>query len=76
MATEDKYDQVRQLINSGKGKGYLLYDGAGEVLPAEATGVDEVDDLLATFGNAGMEVIEGEPKLGEETLDFEKKVED
>jgi len=76
LATEDKYDQVRQLINSGKGKGYLLYDGAGEVLPAEATGVDEVDDLLATFGNAGMEVIEGEPKLGEETLDFEKKVED
>ena len=76
MAIEDKYDQVRQLINSGKGKGYLLYEGVGEVLPSEATGVDEVDDLLATFGNAGMEVIEGEPKLGEETLDFEKKVED
>jgi RNA polymerase primary sigma factor len=76
LASEDKYDQVRQLINSGKGKGYLLYDGAGELPPAEATGVDEVDDLLATFGNAGMEVIEGEPKLGEETLDFEKKVED
>ena len=76
LAIEDKYDQVRQLISNGKGKGYLLYDDVAELIPAEATGVDEVDDLLATFGSAGMEVVEGEPKPGEEKLDFDKKVED
>ena len=26
MSIEEKYDEVRQLINVGKEKGYLLYD--------------------------------------------------
>ena len=37
MSIEDKYDEVRQLINIGKEKGYLLYDEVNELLPAENT---------------------------------------
>ena len=35
MSIEEKYDAVRQLINIGKEKGYLLYDEVNEILPTE-----------------------------------------
>ena len=34
MSIEEKYDEVRQLINIGKEKGYLLYDEVNELLGA------------------------------------------
>ena len=37
LSIEDKYDEVRQLINIGKEKGYLLYDEVNELLPSEIT---------------------------------------
>ncbi len=56
MSIEDKYDEVRQLINIGKEKGYLLYDEVNELLPSEITSSEELDDLFNTFGSAGIEV--------------------
>ena len=53
MSIEEKYDEVRQLINIGKEKGYLLYDEVNELLPSEITSSDELDDLFNTFGSAG-----------------------
>src|SRR5881394_4102128 len=41
MSIEEKYDEVRQLINIGKEKGYLLYDEVNELLPSEITSRDE-----------------------------------
>ena len=79
MAIEDKFDHIKQLLHmGGKQKGYLLYDDMGEVQqPSEAaTALDDVDDLLTTFGGAGMEVIEGGTKLGEDKLDFDKKLDE
>src|SRR6202158_3869917 len=62
MSIEEKYDEVRQLINIGKEKGYLLYDEVNELLPAEITSSDELDDLFNTFGSAGIEVIDSDQK--------------
>src|SRR5436305_9309280 len=62
MSIEEKYDEVRQLINIGKEKGYLLYDEVNELLPAEITSPDELDDLFNTFGSAGIEVIDSDQK--------------
>ncbi len=78
MAIEDKYDQVKELIHTGtKEKNYLLDDEMNELAPSEAaTSVDEVEDLLSTFGGAGMEVIEAGPKVGEDKLDFDKKLDE
>ena len=56
---EEKYSSVKQLIELGKEKGYLLYDEVNELLPSEITSSDELDDLFSTFGSAGIEV-EGE----------------
>src|SRR5712672_3750314 len=62
LSNEEKYDEVRQLINIGKEKGYLLYDEVNELLPAEITSPDELDDLFNTFGSAGIEVIDSDQK--------------
>src|SRR3981081_959093 len=62
MSIEEKYDEVRQLINIGKEKGYLLYDEVNELLPADITSPDELDELLSIFGSAGIEVIDSDQK--------------
>jgi len=51
------------LINLGKKKGYLLYDEVNDLLPSEVHSTEEIEDLLATFGTAGIEVIEETPKF-------------
>src|SRR2546421_12579000 len=62
LSIEEKYDEVRQLINIGKEKGYLLYDEVNELVPSEITSSDELDDLFNTFGSAGIEVIDSDQK--------------
>ncbi len=60
MSIEEKYDEVRQLINVGKEKGYLLYDEVNEILPSEITSSEELDDLFNAFGAAGIEVVDSD----------------
>src|SRR3954468_13437326 len=62
LSIEERYDEVRQLINIGKEKGYLLYDEVNELLPADITSPDELDELLSIFGSAGIEVIDSDQK--------------
>ena len=71
MSIEEKYDEVRQLINIGKEKGYLLYDEVNEMLPSEITSSDELDDLFNTFGSAGIEVVDSEKTYRDEKLQGE-----
>src|SRR5437899_12978004 len=58
LVIEEKYDQVRQLINMGKERGYLLYDEVNDMLPAEVHSSEEIDDLLSTFERYGIDVYE------------------
>jgi RNA polymerase primary sigma factor len=60
LSIEEKYDEVRQLINVGKEKGYLLYDEVNELLPSEITSSEELDDLFNAFGSAGIEVVDSD----------------
>ncbi len=53
---EEKYDQVRQLINMGKERGYLLYDEVNDILPAKVHSPAEIDDLLSTLERYGIGV--------------------
>ncbi len=68
MSLEEKYDEVRQLIQIGKDKGYLLYDEVNELLPGEINTSDELDELFTAFGNHGIEVVDSEQKYREEKL--------
>ncbi|HET9402189.1 MAG TPA: RNA polymerase sigma factor region1.1 domain-containing protein, partial [Candidatus Acidoferrales bacterium] len=58
LGLEEKYDQVRQLINLGKERGYLLYDEVNDILPAEVHTSEEIDDLLSTFERYGIDIYE------------------
>jgi RNA polymerase primary sigma factor len=55
---EKKYDQVRQLINMGKERGYLLYDEVNDILPADVHSSEEIDNLLSTFERYGIDIYE------------------
>ena len=58
LAIEEKYDAVRQLINMGKERGYLLYDEVNDILPAAVHSSEEIDDLLSTFERYGIDIYE------------------
>jgi RNA polymerase primary sigma factor len=68
LSIEEKYDEVKQLIAIGKEKGYLLYDEVNELLPADITSSDELDDLFSTFSSAGIEVVDSEKTYREDKL--------
>ncbi|MCZ6485803.1 MAG: RNA polymerase sigma factor RpoD [Acidobacteria bacterium] len=60
---EDKYDGVRELLNLGKEKGYLLYDEVNDVLPDNINSSKDLDSFFYLFGDAGIEVIDSEQQL-------------
>src|SRR6478752_9184219 len=75
LSLEEKYDEVRQLINIGKEKGYLLYDEVNELLPSEITSSEELDDLFNTFGSAGIEVLDSDKNFRDEKTGFDRTAE-
>ncbi|HSS99116.1 MAG TPA: RNA polymerase sigma factor RpoD [Terriglobales bacterium] len=62
MALEDKYDDIKKLIETGKEKGYLTYDQVNDLIPQDVQSPEDLDDLLTTIGTQGIDVLEG-PKL-------------
>ena len=75
MSIEDKYNEVRQLVNIGKEKGYLLYDEVNELLPSEITSSEELDDLFNTFGSAGIEVLDADQMKFRDEKTFDRTAE-
>ncbi len=73
MALDDKYDDIKKLIDTGKEKGYLTYDQVNDLIPHDVHSPEDLDDLLTTIGGQGIDVLEG-PKLPSSGLD--KKFED
>ena len=73
MALDDKYDDIKKLIDTGKEKGYLTYDQVNDLIPHDVHSPEDLDDLLTTIGTQGIDVLEG-PKLPSSGLD--KKFED
>ena len=68
LSLEEKYEEVRQLIEIGKEKGYLLYDEVTELLPPAITTSDALEELFTTLGNAGIEVVGSAQKHRVHTL--------
>jgi len=62
LALEDKYDDIKKLIETGKEKGYLTYDQVNDLIPQDVQSPEDLDDLLTTIGTQGIDVLEG-PKL-------------
>ena len=68
MALDDKYDDIKKLIDAGKEKGYLTYDQVNDLIPHDVHSPEDLDDLLTTIGTQGIDVLEG-PKLPSAALD-------
>ena len=66
LSLEERYDEVRQLVAMGKEKGYLLYDEVNELLPADITSSEELEDLFTTFSHANIDVVDSEQKYRQE----------
>jgi RNA polymerase primary sigma factor len=74
LTLDDKYDEVKQLIDIGKEKGYLLYDEVNDLLPGDVTSADDMDDMFSIFRRQGIDVLEGEPKVaGPDKANLEKE---
>jgi len=63
---------IAKLIDSGKEKGYLTYNEVNDLIPHDIHSPGDLDDLLATIGTRGIDVLEGQPKLRFSA--FEKKL--
>ena len=77
---EDKYTSVKQLIELGKQKHYLLYDEIYEVLPDEVVGLpDEVDGIYRRFDELKIHVLDrperyvNREEIEAAPIDFDKK---
>jgi len=73
LALDDKYDDIKKLIDAGKDKGYLTYDEANDLIPNDLHSADDLDDLLTTIGTQGIDVLD-EGKLPSQKFDEEGEV--
>jgi RNA polymerase primary sigma factor len=69
LALDDKYDDIKKLIDVGKEKGYLTYDQVNDLIPHDVHSPEDLDDLLTTIGTQGIDVLEGPSKLPSSALD-------
>jgi RNA polymerase primary sigma factor len=53
---------IAKLIDSGKEKAYLSYGAVNDLIPHDVNSSEVLDALLATIGEQGMDVLEGQPK--------------
>jgi RNA polymerase primary sigma factor len=68
LALDDKFDDIKKLIDTGKEKGYLTYDQVNDLIPQDVHSPEDLDDLLTTIGTQGIDVLEG-PKPPSSALD-------
>ena len=59
LALDDKFEDIKKLIDTGKEKGYLTYDQVNDLIPHDVHSPEDLDDLLTTIGTQGIDVLEG-----------------
>lgn len=63
MPKEDTTDQLNQLIDLGKEKGFLTYEEVNEKLPSGVFSPEQMDDMMSLFGGMNIEIVEGMQKV-------------
>jgi RNA polymerase primary sigma factor len=79
MTKDQKENDVKQLINLGKEKGFLTYDELNNALPAEMVSSEQLDHLMMMFGENDIEIIdapeeENDQKLATEPIEGVEKL--
>ena len=63
MGRKPKIEQVKQLIDIGKEKGFLTYDEVNDVLPPDMVSPDQIDELMLMFGEMDIEIVDSNRKV-------------
>ena len=63
MSKKGGMEEVQQLIDMGKEKGYLTFDEVNDMLPSDMVSSDQLDDVMSMFGEMDIEVIDSEQKI-------------
>jgi RNA polymerase primary sigma factor len=58
MPKKTKRDEIDQLIDIGKEKGYLTYDEINDLLPSEMVSSDQLDDVMMMFGDMDIDIVD------------------
>ena len=57
---EKKVDDVKNLIDLGKEKGFLTYEEVNDVLPPDVTSPEVIDDIMVLFSDMDIEILDNE----------------
>ena len=70
-------DEVKQLIDLGKEKGFLTYDEVNDILPPDIVSSEQIDDVMSMFGEMDIEIVDSvqKVKIPKVKLDLEEEEE-
>lgn len=75
MAKKTNPEEVQQLIDLGKEKGFLTYDEVNDILPASMVSSEQLEDVMSMFGEMDIEVVDSDSKVSN-TKDEDSEDED
>jgi len=56
-------EEVKQLIDMGKEKGFLTYDEVNDLLPPDIVSSEQIDDVMSMFGEMDIEIVDSAQKV-------------
>src|ERR671934_2571105 len=56
-------DEVKQLIDLGKEKGFLTYEEVNDLLPPDIVSSDQIDDVMSMFGDNDIAIVDEANKV-------------
>ncbi|MCP3176558.1 MAG: RNA polymerase sigma factor RpoD [Desulfuromonadales bacterium] len=63
MAKKTAMEEVQNLIDLGKEKGFLTYDEVNDSLPADLISSDQLEDVMSMFGEMDIAVVDSDKKV-------------
>ncbi len=63
MSKKNGGDEVQQLMQLGKEKGFLTFDEVNDILPPDMISSEQLDDVMSMFGDMDIEVVDAEQKI-------------
>ncbi|MBN1956742.1 MAG: RNA polymerase sigma factor RpoD [Desulfuromonadales bacterium] len=63
MVKKSNPEEVQQLIDMGKEKGFLTYDEVNDMLPASMVSSEQLEDVMSMFGEMDIEIVDSDSKV-------------
>jgi RNA polymerase primary sigma factor len=76
MALKKKNDEVEQLVNRGKERGYLTYEEVNDILPPDIVSSEKLDRIIMVFGEEEIDLIDAADEPRYKTSEVVEKADD